>query len=159
MGLPFWACSYNNIYIWFKPPPSLESCLDLSELDYTEGRPPDLAGPPPDLVGRFLFLKFWLRALIGNFPTATWQPMTGPCGSQPLAEPGTVTAYVSLPCVARLLAHVSAYDRTTWLLLGGAMWCITWGCHVSHFHWPIWCTQSAKSTCHVAHCHWAMSAC
>jgi hypothetical protein len=41
---------------------------------------PDLAGPP------FLFLKFGFQALIGHFLTATWKPMTGPHGRQPLGH-------------------------------------------------------------------------
>jgi hypothetical protein len=51
--------------------------------------------------------------VIGNFPTATWQPMTGPRGSQSLAHvtslhnhPATSpSSHISLPCVVWMPHH------------------------------------------------------
>jgi hypothetical protein len=67
------------------------------------GLPPSLVEPLPSLaIGLvhwptpFLIWKIWLLALIGHFPTATWQPMTGPRGGHPLAHL-SAKSYVSVP--------------------------------------------------------------
>jgi hypothetical protein len=49
----------------------------------------------------YFFFKFWIRAVIGNFPTATWQPLIGPCGSLPFDH--VIHCSVSLPCQCHII--------------------------------------------------------
>jgi hypothetical protein len=75
------------------------------------GRPPDIAGPPPDLAGSailYFFLKIRSHALIGHFGGATWCPLIGPCGTQLLAP--LLSSH--LPCRHDVIA-----------LVGPVVWC------------------------------------
>jgi hypothetical protein len=65
------------------------------------GVPPDLVDPPNLLF----FLEFRSRAIIGHFPTAMWQPMTGPCGSQPLGHVNQLYNHLPRQCTVFHLSY------------------------------------------------------
>jgi hypothetical protein len=63
----------------------------------------------PDLVDQFNFLTFGSRALIGNFPTTMWKPMTRPCGIQPLGHANQLYSHLPHQHTVATSASISAY--------------------------------------------------
>jgi hypothetical protein len=82
---PFWLYCCNNIYIYIYIYIT-KVCPLVWRWFYPRFYPllwPDLAWSRQIWRTRqilFFFLNFWIRVVIGHFPTATWQPMTGPHG-------------------------------------------------------------------------------
>jgi hypothetical protein len=126
-SLPFWVVVINY-YV----------CVCVCEWYFSDfGGGLDFSIWPPDLAGFrhiwwtflfILFLKLGSLALIGNFPTSMWNPMTGPHGRQPLGhanhfhshlprQPDTSSYHIIFPC-HHMVCH---------MVLRTATWCVSIG--------------------------------
>jgi hypothetical protein len=111
-------------------------------------RPPDLADPP----NHFFFFKFWIRAVIGHFPTAMWQPPIGP--RHPLlCQPAMSVPHHRIDhVIANSPCHVitvRTVQTSTWKNPIGP-WMVQ-KCQIWVTRGSLWCYHITMLTCCMTH--------